>query len=130
MFYSVLGASATFAQAQYAPVVIGGNSQDQGNVGRGLLNVVNTFKQISTALYSSLFIVALILFFVGIFQYLLPGGDAAKKKEGVKYMGFGILALFVMVGIWGIIGFLSQNTGIGVGGDIPTPGVPTQVRVY
>ena len=45
-------------------------------------------------------------------------------------MGFGIVALFVMVGIWGLVSFLSANLGIGVGGDIPTPGVPSNVRTY
>lgn len=128
-FYSILGISAVSAQ-YVAPVVIGGNQQSDGNIGRGLLNIVNTFKQIANVFYSSLFVVALILFFIGIFKYLLPGKGAEDKKAGLQFIGFGILAIFVMVAIWGIIGFLSQNTGIGVGGDIPTPGVPANVRVY
>jgi hypothetical protein len=32
--------------------------------------------------------------------------------------------------VWGIVSFFSQTLNIGVGGDIPTPGVPTSVRTY
>jgi hypothetical protein len=95
-----------------------------------LINIVLQFKQISTLVYSSLFVIALILFFIGIFQFLMPGGDAAKRKSGYEYMGFGVLALFVMVAIWGIVAFISQTLGIGIGGDIMTPGVPVNVRTY
>ena len=45
-------------------------------------------------------------------------------------MGFGILALFVMVAIWGLVTFISQTLGVGIGGDIMTPGVPVNVRTY
>jgi hypothetical protein len=39
-------------------------------------------------------------------------------------MGFSILALFVMVSIWGIVGFLGSVFGINQGGNVPTPGIP------
>ncbi len=35
-----------------------------------------------------------------------------------------------MVGIWGLVGFISGNLGIGIGGDVPTPGIPSRARVY
>jgi hypothetical protein len=106
------------------------NPSSGSSIGQSLINIVLQFKQISTLIYSSLFVVALILFFVGIFQYLAPGGDAEKRKQGFQYMGFGVLALFVMVAIWGLVAFISQTLGIGIGGDIMVPGVPVNVRAY
>ena len=119
-----------FAQGLNLPQVppsSGGNTGS--NVGSSLKNIVLTFKDISTGVYSSLFIVALIAFFIGIIRIIISN-DAAKRKEAIAFLGFGVLALFVMVGIWGIVSFLSANLGIGVGGDIPTPGVPSTVRTY
>ena len=43
----------------------------------------------------------------------------------MKGMAYAILALFLMVAIWGIIGFLANLLGVGVGGSVPIPGVPT-----
>lgn len=106
------------------------NTGSGSSIGQSLVNIVLQFKQISTLIYSSLFVVALILFFVGIFQYLAPGGDAEKRKQGLHYMAFGVLALFVMVAIWGLVAFISQTLGIGIGGDIMVPGVPVNVRTY
>ena len=42
-------------------------------------------------------------FLYGVALYVMRGGDAAKRKEGVKFMIYGGIALFVMVSIWGIV---------------------------
>jgi hypothetical protein len=39
-------------------------------------------------------------------------------------MGYSILAIFVMVSIWGIIGFIGNTLGVGAGGGAPVPVVP------
>jgi len=59
--------------------------------------------------------IAIVVFFWGLITYLanIGGEDAAKK--GIQLMLWGIIALFVMVSVWGIIRLL-QNT-FGVGGN-------------
>lgn len=114
-----------FAQGVQAPVIA--TTQGGGatvGIGTSLKNIVIGFKDISTGVYSSLFVVALILFFVGMMGYLLPGKSAEDKKKGLTQIGFGIVVIFVMVGIWGLVSFLSTNLGIGVGGGVLTPSVP------
>jgi hypothetical protein len=32
-------------------------------------------------------------------------------------MGFSLIAIFIMVAVWGIIAFIANLTGVGVGGD-------------
>ena len=129
--YSSLLVGTVYAQNLSAPMIPpSASGQASGsNVGTSLKNVVLAFKDISTGIYSTLFVVALIAFFVGIIRMFFSK-DAHGKAESYKFLGFGIVAIFVMVGIWGIISFLSANLGIGVGGDIPTPGIPTTVRQY
>ncbi len=124
--------ATTFAQNLNAPIIppsAAGSGTGGASVGKSLENIVISFKNISTGVYSSLFVVALIAFFIGIIRMFFSK-DASGKKESYQFLGFGIVALFVMVGIWGLVSFLSANLGVGVGGDIPTPGVPSTIRTY
>jgi hypothetical protein len=69
---------------------------------------------------------AVVVFFWFLIKFIVQGGqDPTAKDVSLKGMGFSILAIFVMVSIWGIIGFMASLTGIGQGGTAPTPGVPS-----
>jgi hypothetical protein len=46
--------------------------------------------------------------------------DAKKRLEGMEYMGYGLLALFVMLAVWGLVYFVSATLQIGVGGTLNT----------
>lgn len=122
-------AFSTFAFASATPnpggitfITPGGN---QGDVGAGLLRVVGTAQTLANAIYGTLFVIALIIFFVGIFRFFFSK-EADAHKKGYQYMGFGIIAILVMTAIWGIIAFILANTGIGAGGtgDGLVPGAP------
>jgi len=52
---------------------------------------------------------AILGFFWGVSKYMLSGGDGAKVEEGRKVMIYGIIALFVMVSLWGILQILSYT---------------------
>ena len=67
-----------------------------------LLAVVNTAAPVLVGL-------AVLFFFWGLGQYILASGDETKKAEGRNIMIYGILALFVMVSVWGLVK-LVQNT--------------------
>lgn len=49
---------------------------------------------------------ALLYFFYGLAKFILYSDDEAKRKENRNIMVWGIIALFVMVSIWGIINVL------------------------
>ncbi|XKT74179.1 MAG: pilin [Patescibacteria group bacterium UBA2163] len=70
---------------------------------------------------------ALLYFFWGLAQYILNAGDENKKKEGREIMIWGIIALFVMVSIWGIVNVI-QDTFDLRGGTIEVPQVETNNR--
>lgn len=59
---------------------------------------------------------ALVYFLWGVAQYILASGDEDKKAYGRNVMIYGVIALFVMSAVWGLITVL-KNTFI--------PGVST-----
>lgn len=72
-----------------------------------------------------IFALALVLFFWGLVQFIMKSGDAKLRDEGKKRMIWGIIALFVMVSIYGILNFVGSLVGIrpdssGSGGTMPT----------
>jgi len=52
-----------------------------------------------------------LLAFVGgiVYYFMLSPGDQNKRGEGRKFMLWGIVALFVMVSMWGIVNFVSNS---------------------
>lgn len=68
---------------------------------------------------------AVLAFFWYLILFIWKGKEeGAKREEGIKGMGWSILAIFVMVSIWGIIGLLGNISGVGQGGSAPIPSVP------
>lgn len=53
------------------------------------------------------FSAALLYFLYGVLKYVQHADDPKERAEGVKMMSYGIVALFVMVSVWGLVGILS-----------------------
>ncbi|MEK7176895.1 MAG: hypothetical protein AAB719_01160 [Patescibacteria group bacterium] len=64
--------------------------------------------------------VALLVFFWGLVKFVFRlGGDGEKAvDDGKRLMKWGLIALFVMVSVWGIIEFFQDAL---LGGVSPTP---------
>jgi hypothetical protein len=60
---------------------------------------------------------AVLVFFWGLVVFIFKSGDAKSHEEGRNRMVWGTIALVVMVSVWGIIQFVSQDLGI----TQPTP---------
>ncbi|MCK9352131.1 MAG: hypothetical protein WCT49_02775 [Candidatus Paceibacterota bacterium] len=73
--------------------------------------LVNLFGVIIASLIPIASMLAILFFFYGLALYILKAGDPDAAAEGKSIMIWGILALFVMVSIYGIIGFLQRSTG-------------------
>ena len=59
-----------------------------------------------------LFSLATAGFIWGIIQYFINPDNEEKRKEGKNYMTWGIIALFVMVSMWGLVGVFSNTFGV------------------
>ncbi len=62
---------------------------------------------------------AIVVFFWGLIKYLW-GANAENASEGLKLMFWGLIAVFVMVSVWGIIALLQRSFNVG-GGAAITP---------
>ena len=57
--------------------------------------------------------VALLVFLWGLMKFILRiGGAEGKVEEGKNLMKWGLISLFVMVSVWGIVGFFQRALGI------------------
>jgi protein-S-isoprenylcysteine O-methyltransferase Ste14 len=92
-----------------------------------LKGIIDSFAEIiGQSLVSLLFGMALAAFIWGVIRMVIAQGDQNKREEGKKWLVWGILGMFVIVGLWGIVGFLSSTFGIGLGGTANPPGVYIQ----
>ena len=65
----------------------------------------------------------LLYFLYGLTEYILASEEGGKA-EGRNRIVYGIVGLFVMVAVWGLVSVLSSTFGVS-GGNINTlPGVP------
>ncbi len=117
------------------PVVVGnqnggtvliGQSAVQGQVNGGsLISLLNLAQAIVSRLIPFTIGLAVLAFFWFLIEFIWKGrADPEAKTTSLKGMGYAIIALFVMVSIWGLVGFLGSIVGIGQGGSVPIPSVP------
>ncbi|MCH8050328.1 hypothetical protein IIB51_02945 [Patescibacteria group bacterium] len=52
---------------------------------------------------------AILAFFWGLAKLVLHAGNEDKRSEGKRIMIWGIIALFVILSLWGIIALISQT---------------------
>ncbi len=77
---------------------------------KSLIKAVGALVQQLTALAAG---AGLLAFFWGIVRFLFAaGGDEKAITEGKKFMGWGLVALFVMMSVWGIIEFFQTSLGL------------------
>jgi hypothetical protein len=123
-FLTLAAGSIMTAGAQTTITIGSGAQQGQVN-GSAILSLLALAQTIVTRLVPFAVGLAVLAFFWFLIRYIWQGGDNAEQKSlSIKGMGYSILALFVMVSIWGLIGFLGSIVGVNQGGSVPIPGVP------
>lgn len=68
----------------------------------------------------------LVLFLIGVLKFITAGGDEEKRASARGMIIFGIIALFVMTAVWGLVNILkttifSNDTDVYVAPGIPIP---------
>ncbi|PJE64499.1 MAG: hypothetical protein COU90_01505 [Candidatus Ryanbacteria bacterium CG10_big_fil_rev_8_21_14_0_10_43_42] len=88
---------------------------------RGDLTIKDIFTRMTTFLDSTipvLMILATVIFIWGVIRYVSAGGDEQQIQQGRKLIFWGIIALFIMIGMWGIVRLIS---GTLFGSQTPSP---------
>lgn len=63
---------------------------------------------------------ATVAFLWGVAQYILSAGDSAKKSGGKEIMYWGVIALAVMLGVWGLVEIVRDTFDLN-DTNLPTP---------
>lgn len=53
--------------------------------------------------------IGLLIFLWGLSRFIMNLGSESKVEEGKNIMKWGLISLFVMVSVWGIIGFFQRS---------------------
>jgi len=83
-------------------------AQELGGVG----NFLDSIGRLVNSALPVVVGLALLGFFWGLVKFIFNSDDEEKRKEGSKIMMWGLGALFVMVAVWGLVGFIGQQLNI------------------
>lgn len=97
-------------------VVLAQGASQYSRLVTDLLNIVQGLIPVA-------FAAAVLFFFWGLAKYILAAGDEAAKVAGKNIMIWGVIALFVMASIWGLIALMQSIFGVGQVGSVNVPKV-------
>jgi hypothetical protein len=109
-------AVAAIAVSALAPSLA---SAQLGNV-ENLLEAIGRLVSLATPIVVGL---ALLAFFWGLVKYIFAAGNDDSKKAAIHLMVGGIVAIFIIVSLVGIIKFIGNALGVGQGGTLDVPEV-------
>lgn len=75
--------------------------------------ILTEISSILNTVIPILMILATLIFLWGIIQYITAAGDEEKIKGAKWYIIWGLIALFVMVSVWGLVQVLTNTFDIG-----------------
>jgi uncharacterized membrane-anchored protein len=79
--------------------------------------VIRVIGEIISSLIPIVVALALLYFLWGLAQFIYKSGDSSAQEEGKNKMIWGIIALFVMVSVWGIVRVIGQTLFGGINSD-------------
>jgi len=91
---------------------------------QSLLNTLGFFNTLLNAAIGLLITLAIIAFFWGLIRYLFTEGTEGKAA-GLKIMLMGVITIFVMVSIWGLVRLLQSTFQV----TSTTPVIPQGIQI-
>ncbi len=84
-----------------------------------LTAIIQMFTDIGLKLIPLLGAIAFLVFVYGVARFIKSAGSEKELKDSKNLLIWGIIGLFVLVTIWGIVAFLGGEFGFGSGVGIP-----------
>jgi hypothetical protein len=91
---------------------------------QSLLDTLGFFNTLLNGAIGLLITVAIIAFFYGLVKYLFTEGSEGKAS-GLRVMLMGVITIFVMVSIWGLVRLLQSTFQV----TSTTPVIPQGVQI-
>jgi hypothetical protein len=83
-----------------------------------LTDIINLFINIGLKIIPFLGVVAFLVFVLGVARFIKSAGSEKEIKDSKNLLIWGVIGLFVLVTIWGIISFLSNEFSFGGGNPV------------
>lgn len=103
-----------------APVMSFAQATGQTNDANQLIRYIDGWLR---AILPLLITLATVYFFWGLAKFVLNAGDESARTEAKGIMIWGVVAVFVMVTFFGLVGWLQRTLDIGT--DVTTVAAPT-----
>jgi len=92
---------------------------------QGIKGLITDIGEIINTILPLLIALAVLGFFFGLVKYLFKSGDIEAQKEARTIMIWGVVVIFVMVSVWGIVRVLQASFGTSLVGaenplDVPS----------
>ena len=79
----------------------------------GINAVITDITGIINRIVPLLIGIAVLVFLWGVLKYVISGADDAdKRKEARGFMIWGIVSIFIMVSVWGLVGILQRTFNV------------------
>lgn len=88
-----------------------------------LTDIIDIIDDVVDALLPIAVTAAVLFFFWGLATFIFAAGDPTARERGRSIMIWGVLALFLIVAIWGILQFIANLVGVDTGGELEVPDV-------
>ncbi len=86
----------------------------------GILGLLAQASDLINRLIPFIIALTVLIFLWGIFKFVIAGGDGEARKEAQGYIIWGVVALFVMVSVWGLVNILVRSVNL----DNTAPAAP------
>ena len=86
-------------------------------------SILGVISNILNILIPLLITAALVYFIWGVISYVIAK-DADDKEKARSVVTRGILGLFIVVSVWGLIGIIQSTFGVGAGGALTEDQIP------
>lgn len=95
----------------------------QTTSGEGLFGVLAKANQLINQILPFIITLTVLVFLWGVFKFVVSGGDMEARKEARGYIIWGIIALAIMVSVWGLVNILIRTVGV----DNTPPSAPLPI---
>jgi len=92
------------------------------NAGQGIFNILTLFSRIVSALIPIVIGIAVLMFLWGVLKYVTASDEEAQTSAKTTMIS-GIVVLFVMVSIWGLVNILGDTLSLNKTAP-PPPQIP------